>query len=328
MKALQVRAYGEPIDVLLLEDAPMPVPGAGQVLVRVLAASANFADVLMCRGQYQDKPDFPFTPGIEACGEITALGDGVANLAVGDRVIGTPVLPAGGFGQYALLDAELAFPAPPSLDDASASALYIGYQTGWFALHRRISVQPGQTLLVHAAAGGVGTAAVQLGKAAGMSVIGVAGGADKCALVRSLGADHVIDRRTEDFVARVKEITDGRGADVIFDPVGGETFTMSTKCIAFEGSILVIGFAGGEIQKAALNHALVKNYSIVGLYWGAYRQKDPDLVRHCHAELVHLADEGLITPLVSERLSLEELQAGLQRLADGRTTGRVAYVAE
>lgn len=328
MKALQVRAYGEPVDALVLEESAMPVPGPGQVVVRVLAASANFADVLMCRGEYQDKPDFPFTPGIEACGEITALGEAVGNLALGQRVIGTPILPTGGFAEYALLDAALAFPAPASLDDASASALYIGYQTGWFALHRRIQVHAEQVLLVHAAAGGVGTAAVQLGKAAGMTVIGVAGGADKCELVRSLGADHVIDRRTEDFVARVKELTDGRGADVIFDPVGGETFTLSTKCIAFEGSILVIGFAGGEIQKAPLNHALVKNYSIVGLYWGAYRQKDPAAVRHCHEELVRLADAGLITPLVSERLSLTDLPGGLQRLADGRTTGRVAYVAD
>jgi len=329
MRALRVREHGEPIDVLRLEECAIPEPATGQVLVRVLGSAANFADVLMCRGQYQDSPDFPFTPGIEACGEVVALGSGTSDApAIGTRVVGTPVIPAGGFAEYALMDARLAFEAPQSLDDASAAALYIGYQTGWFALHRRISVRAGQTLLVHAAAGGVGTAAIQLGRAAGMQVIAVVSNEDKARIVRELGADHVIvNRRGESFVNAVKEITGGCGADVIFDPVGGETYALSTKCIAFEGSILVIGFAGGEIQKAALNHALVKNYSIVGLYWGAYRQRDPLAVRDCHRELMRLANAGQITPLVSETMTLEEFPTGLQRLADGMTTGRIAYLA-
>jgi NADPH2:quinone reductase len=224
------------------------------------------------------------------------------------------------------MDTATTFPAPVALDDAQAAAFYIGYQTGWFGLHRRARLQPGETLLVHAAAGGVGSAAVQLGKAAGAYVIGVVGGPGKAEVARALGADVVVDRHTEDFVAVVKEVTHGRGADVVYDPVGGEAFQRSTKCIAFEGRILVVGFAGGQIQSVALNHALVKNYSIVGLHWGLYTKYDPALVRVCHEELTKLADEGVARPLVSERLALDAVADGLQRLADGTTVGRVAYV--
>jgi len=179
---------------------------------------------------------------------------------------------------------------------------------------------------VHAAAGGVGSAAVQLGKAAGARVIGVVGGPEKAEVARRLGADVVVDRHTEDFVVVVKDVTQGRGADVVFDPVGGDAYQRSTKCIAFEGRILVVGFAGGQIQSAALNHALVKNYSILGLHWGLYTTKDPALVRICHDELSKLAADGVVKPLVSERLALDAVADGLQRLADGTTVGRVAYV--
>jgi NADPH2:quinone reductase len=269
------------------------------------------------------RPDLPFTPGVELCGEVLAVGSDVTGLAVGDRVIGAGVLPYGGFGEVALMDAATTFPAPASLDDAEAASLYIGYQTGWFGLHRRAALKSGETLLVHAAAGGVGSAAVQLGKAAGATVIGVVGGPEKADVARALGADVVVDRHTEDFVAVVKERTGGRGADVVYDPVGGDTYQRSTKCVAFEGRILVIGFAGGEIQSAALNHALVKNYSIVGLHWGLYNVMDPDAVARCHRDLTDLADRGLVRPLVSERLPLEQAADAVQRLADGTTVGRV-----
>lgn len=325
MRAWQVERLGEPRDVLALQDVPVPTPGPGQVLVRVLGAAANFPDVLMCRGLYQERPDLPFTPGVEVCGEVVAVGEG-ASQQVGDRVVGGTVLPHGGFAEYAVMPAD-SFPAPVELDDAAASALFIGYQTGWFALHRRAALQPGETLLVHAAAGGVGSAAVQLGKAAGARVVAVVGGEAKAEVARTLGADVVVDRTREDFVSVVKDVTDGRGADVVYDPVGGETYTRSTKCIAFEGRILVIGFAGGEIQSAALNHALVKNYSVVGLHWGLYRAKDPAAVRACHEELARLAASGAVAPLVSERLSLDAVADGLQRLGDGTTVGRLAYVA-
>ncbi|MGW4356895.1 NADPH:quinone oxidoreductase family protein [Nocardia sp. NPDC004582] len=325
MAAWRVHDLGEPATAMRLDTVARPTAGPGQLVVRVLGAAANFPDVLMCRGRYQVRPELPFTPGIEVCGEVVALGADVTGFAVGERVLGGVALPHGGFAEYAVLDARQTFSAPPALDDAEAAALYIGYQTGWFGLHRRAALRPGETLLVHAAAGGVGSAAVQLGKAAGARVIGVVGGPEKAEYARELGADIVIDRRTQDFVEIVKAATDNRGADVIYDPVGGDTYARSTKCVAFEGRILVVGFAGGEIQTAALNHALVKNYSIVGLHWGLYNAHDRAAVAHCHRELTRLAADGAIRPLVSERLALADLADGVQRLADGKTVGRVVY---
>ena len=327
MRAWQVTELGEPSDVLRLDEVDVPDPAPGQVVVRTLATAANFPDVLLCRGQYQERPDLPFTPGVELCGEVTALGEGVTGVAVGDRVMGMPIRRHGGFAEYAVLPGDLVFPVPPSLDHAEASAFMIAYQTGWFALHKRTQLRPGETLLVHAAAGGVGSAAIQLGKAAGATVIGVVGGPAKAAYARDLGADLVIDRHTEDFVAVVKEFTQGRGVDVVYDPVGGDAYAGSTKCIAFEGRILVIGFAGGTIPTPALNHALIKNYSIIGLHWGYYREKDPSALFSCHAELEKLVADGAIRPLISERITLEQVPDALQRLGDGDTVGRICYVA-
>jgi NADPH2:quinone reductase len=325
MKAWRVNELGEPRDVLKLEEVADLAPGPGQLMVRVLAAPANFPDVLLCRGEYQIKPPLPFTPGVELCGEVVAVGEGASRFAVGDRVIGNPSLPGGGFAELAVMEESNTFPAPASLDDAEASALSIGYQTGWFALHRRTQLLPGETLLVHAAAGGVGSAAVQLGKAAGARVIGVVGGPDKAEYCRRLGADLVIDRHTEDIVASVKDFTGGRGADVVFDPVGGDAYTKSTKCIAFEGRIIVIGFAGGTIPQPALNHALIKNYSIIGLHWGLYKAYNQQAIDDCHVELTRLAAEGAIKPLISERLPLAEVADGIGRLGEGTTVGRIVF---
>ncbi|MFF4117385.1 NADPH:quinone oxidoreductase family protein [Streptomyces sp. NPDC001714] len=316
MQAWQVHENGEPSEVMRLQEVERPTPGDGQVLLRVRAANINFPDVLMCRGHYQVRPPLPFTPGVEICGETTD----------GRRVIANPVLPHGGFAEYAVADAAALLPAPDALDDSEAAALHIGYQTGWFGLHRRAVLQAGETLLVHAAAGGVGSAAVQLGKAAGARVIGVVGGADKAAVAREQGCDVVVDRRTEDVVAAVKEATGGRGADVIYDPVGGEAYTQSTKVVAFEGRIVVVGFASGTIPSPALNHALVKNYSILGLHWGLYATKNPRLILDCHRQLTELAAKGAIKPLVSERVPLSEAAAAVQRVGDGVTTGRVTVV--
>jgi NADPH2:quinone reductase len=326
VKAWQVSRLGEPSDVLELTEVTDPAPGPSQLLVRVLAAAVNFPDVLMTRGDYQVRPELPFTPGIEVCGEVVAVGTDVECFDVGERVVGSTVLPHGGFGELALMDHATTFPAPVALDDAEASALYIGYQTGWFGLRRRAGLRAGETLLVHAAAGGVGSAAVQLGKAMGARVIGVVGGADKADFARRLGADVVVDRTSDDFVEVVQAETGGRGADVVYDAVGGETYQRSTKCIAFEGRILVVGFAGGQIQQARLNHALVKNYSIVGLHWGLYATHDLGSLHACHMSLTTLCDAGAIRPLVSERLALADLPDGLARLAEGRTVGRVVLV--
>jgi NADPH:quinone reductase len=326
VKAWQLSRYGEPQEVLELAEVPQPSPGPGQLLVRVLAAAANFPDALMCLGTYQVRPPLPFTPGVELCGEVVAVAPDVTGFAAGDRVIGGTVLPHGAFAEYALMDAAGAMSAPPGLDDAEAAPFFITYQTGWFGLHRRARLARGETLLVHAAAGGVGSGAVQLGKAAGARVIGVAGGPEKTAAARELGADVVVDRHREDFVAVVKDVTGGRGADVVYDPVGGDAFRKSTKCIAFEGRILVVGFASGDIPSAALSHALVKNYSIVGLHWGLYQQRDPGAIVECHAELTRLVAAGAIRPLISERLTLADVPDGLRRLAAGDTIGRLVFL--
>ena len=317
MRAWQVTTHGEPADVLKAAEVPLPEAGPGQVVVRVRAAALNFPDVLMCRGQYQVQPPLPYTPGVELCGEVVGTGA---------RVVGSPVLPTGALAEYALMESDSVFPAPDSLDDAEAAGFLLAYQTGWFGLHRRAGLRAGETLLVHAAAGGVGSAAVQLGKAAGAKVIAVAGGAAKAEAARALGADVVIDRLEQDFVAAVKEATGGRGADVVYDPVGGHAYQGSTKCVAFEGRIIVVGFAGGTIPAPPLNHALVKNYSILGLHWGLYRTKDPEAVAACHRELTRLADAGTIKTLVGARLPFEQAAAGLTRLATGENLGRLVVV--
>lgn len=316
MQAWRVHRNGEPGEVMRLEETVRPEPGEGQVLLRVRAANVNFPDALLCRGHYQVTPPLPFTPGVELCGETED----------GRRVIATAALPYGGFAEYAVADEAAVLPAPDSLDDAESAALHIGYQTGWFGLHRRADLREGETLLVHAASGGVGSAAVQLGKAAGARVIGVVGGPEKAAAAREVGCDVVIDRRADDIVAAVKDATGGRGADVVYDPVGGDAYDKSAKCVAFEGRIVVVGFASGTIPSPALNHALVKNYSIVGLHWGLYNRKDPQAVLRCHETLTGLAAKGLIKPLVSDRVALESAAEAVQRVADGTTTGRLVVL--
>ncbi|MFK0294098.1 NADPH:quinone oxidoreductase family protein [Streptomyces sp. NPDC090442] len=325
MKAWRVHANGEPRAVMRLEEVPDPQPGPGQLLLRVRAAGVNFPDALLCRGQYQVRPPLPFTPGVEICGEVLAAGEGAAG-EVGARVLAQPALPGGGFAELAVVDAATVRPAPGALDDAEAAALHIGYQTGWFGLHRRARLQAGETLLVHAAAGGVGSAAVQLGKATGARVIGVVGGPEKARTARALGCDLVLDRRTDDLVAAVKDATDGRGADVVYDPVGGDAYAKSTKCIAFEGRIVVVGFAGGAVPTPGLNHALVKNYAILGLHWGLYNTKDPAAVDACHEELTKLAAHGAVKPLIGGRVPLAEAADAVQRVADGDSVGRLVVV--
>jgi NADPH2:quinone reductase len=320
MRAWQVERLGEPTDAMRLVDLPTPSIGAGQVLVRARAIAINFPDVLLARGEYQVKPELPFIPGLELCGEVVEVGDSVTHLSIGDRVIGGGI---GMLAEYVALDGGTVFPAPESLSDTEAAALYIGHQTGYFGLHRRARLQRGETLLVHAAAGGVGTAAVQLGKAAGARVIGVVGSPAKVEVARVAGADHVIDRSADDFVAVVNELTDGRGADVIYDPVGGDVFERSTKCIAFEGRIVVVGFASGTVGVARANHALVKNYGILGLHWGLYATKAPELVAEVHRELTRLADAGEVRPVIGSSLPFEQAAEAVQELAGGLTVGRL-----
>ncbi len=317
MRAWQVTSHGEPGQVMELREVPVPSPAPGEVLIRVRAVAVNFPDVLLARGQYQERPELPFTPGIELCGDIVALGEGVTGLTVGRRVVGSKI---GVMAEYATVPAGAVRPAPAPLDDAAAAALTIAYQTAWFALHRRAAIRTGETLLVHAAAGGVGTAACQLGAAAGATVIGVVGSPAKAEVAESAGAGAVL-LRGDDWVSSIKKTH--RGVDVAFDPVGGAAFEGSARCMAFEGRIVVVGFAGGELPTVRANHALVKNYSVLGLHWALYQQRRPDLVDRAHAELTRLVEERAVRPVIGEVVPFEQASAAVQRLAGGGTTGRL-----
>lgn len=324
MRAWQVPELGDAEQVMTMADVPVPEPGAGQLRVRVRAAALNFPDALMVRGEYQEKPALPFTPGVELCGVVDTPG--TAAFPVGTRVMGLTAMPHGGLAEYALAAQDGLTAAPGSLDDAHAAAFTIAYQTGWVALHRRAHLQPGETLLVHAAAGGVGSAAVQLGKAAGARVIGVVGSAGKVQIAKDCGADVVIDRSQYDaagLVAALREACGRRGADVVFDPVGGDAYAASTRVMAFEGRILVVGFASGTVPKAAVNHALIKNYTVLGVYWGLYRDRAPEVIIQAQQALSDLLDTGTLTPLVSRVLDFDRAPAGLTELAAGRSTGRI-----
>ena len=325
MKAWQIHEAGEAAAVYRLVDLESPRPGRGQVRVRVLGAAVNYPDVMMARGQYQVQPPYPYTPGVELCGEVIELGAETVGVSLGDRLIGTADLPAGAFAEEALMNAGLAQPAPPALDDAEAAGVHFAYQTGWFGLHRRAHLQRGETLLVHAAAGGVGSAAVQIGKAAGARVIGVVGGADKARIAADLGCDVVLDRTVDDLVPAIKEATNGRGVDVVYDPVGGDAYAASARTIAFEGRILIVGFASGAIPSPALNHALIKNYSILGLHWGLYNAMDPAAITAAATEITALMAAG-VRPLVSERLPLEQAPAAVTAVGAGRSTGRIVLL--
>jgi NADPH2:quinone reductase len=323
MRTWRLHELGEPTDVLVLDDVTGPEPGPGEVLIDVSAAALNFPDALLCRGQYQERPGLPFSPGLEVAGAVRAVGDGVSGIAVGQRVAAMPLRPWGGLAEQTLALAAQAFPVPDTLDDAAAAALIITYQTGWVGLFHRASLQPGETLLVHAGAGGVGSAAIQLGLAGGAMVIATAGGPEKVEVCRRLGAHHVIDYAAEDFVEVVKELTDGRGADVIYDPVGGDVFDRSRKVVAWEGRLLVIGFTSGRIPEAPANHILLKNYSVVGVHWGAYNRHDPALVRRGHDELMRLHAEGKIAPIVQRLVPFDEAPQAIAALANRGSWGKL-----
>lgn len=322
MRAWRVHEHGEPEDVLQLDTVPDPAPGPGEVLVRVAAAALNFADVLRCRGEYQERVDPPFVPGSEACGTVVAVGAGVDERRVGARVI-VARRRGGCFAELVVAPADAVLPVPPSMDDVTAAGFHVTYQTGYVALHTRAGLRAGETLLVHAGAGGTGSAAIELGRAAGARVIATAGGPEKVEICRSLGADLALDSRAGDFVPAVLETTDGRGADVVFDPVGGDVFDRSRRCVAFEGRILVIGFAGGRIAEAPTNHILVKSYSVVGVHWGLYEEHRPEVIRRAHDDLVALHAEGRIRPGPAQVVDLDGIPAALGALARRATVGKV-----
>ncbi len=323
MRAWRVHAYGPYRDVLQLDEVPAPTPPSGGVVVQLEAASLNFPDLLAIAGKYQIKAPVPFTPGIEAAGTIVQVGAGSRH-ALGDRVIVST--PWGAFAeQLAVADSQV-FRWPEPLTAAEAASFLVTYQTGWFALVHRAALRAGETLLVHGGAGGVGIAAIQLGKALGATVIATAGGADKLAVCTAAGADHVIDYRATDFVAAVKTLTGGRGADVIYDPVGGDVFDQSLKCIAWEGRILVIGFASGRIPELKTNRVLLKNIAVLGLFWGAYQLHDPAKVVGAHEALCGLVAEGKCRPVVWKQLPLAALPDALAALESRTSYGKITLV--
>jgi len=327
MKAWVVRTNGAP-EVMSLDDVPDVETPEGMVRIAVEAGAVNFFDSLLVAGTYQQKPAMPFIPGAEVAGTVVEAPPD-SGLSAGDRVLAqlrVDGIKGGGYAEVAFARPAETLAIPDSMPFDEAAAFFINYQTGWFGLHRRAGLKPGEFLLVHAAAGGVGSAAVQLGKAAGATVIASVGSAEKAHVAQKLGADLVVEHREQDLVQAVKDFTKGHGADVVFDPVGGEAFERSTKCIAFEGRLVVVGFTSGQIPQARTNHVLVKNYAVVGLHWGLYGERRPELIEACTKELWALYADGKVAPYVSRRVPLAHGAEALADVAAGRTTGKTVIV--
>ncbi len=325
MKAWLVRDWCEP-EQMEFAEVPLPEPKAGEVRIHNHAAALNFFDILQIQGKYQTKPQLPFTPGAEVAGIVDAVGPNVVDLVDGDRVMGFGSL--GSFAEYTTTPAAKTFRIPESMSFAEAAAMLVVYQTSYLALKVRAALKPHEWLLVHAAAGGVGSAAVQLGKAFGARVIATAGSSDKLEFCLAQGADFALDYREPNWVEQVKQITEKQGADVIFDPVGGDVFDLSTKCIAREGRLLVIGFAGGRIPTIAANRILLKNMAVVGCYWGAHLEQHPEFLAAAQDELFALYQAGKIKPVVSQTWPLAKVAAALRALADRRTYGKVVLTID
>ena len=305
-----------------MADVPAPSAGPGQVLVRNRAAGLNFFDTLQVGGKYQIKPPFPFTPGAEVAGTVESAGAGVTHVKTGDRVMALPHW--GGFSEFSLAGAERVFPIPDGMNFATAASIPLVYQTSYFALTLRAALRPREWLLVHAGASGVGASAIQLGRAFGANVIATAGSAEKLEFARRQGAAHTLDYSEASWVDRVKELTGGRGADVIYDPVGGDIFDLSSKCIAPEGRLLVIGFASGRIPSIAANRILLKDIAVVGAVWGGYVQRHPEYLAEAHGALMELYGSGRIQPPAPKTYAFEDAPAALRDLANRKVPGKAA----
>jgi len=324
VKAWVVRELGGP-ESLRLEELDPGQPAEGLVRINVRAAAINFPDALMVAGLYQVKPELPFVPGVEVSGEVVSAPS-ASGLKPGDRVmalVDNTGLTRGGYAQVADSAPGSVTRIPDTMAFEEAAGFTLIFQTGWFGLHRRANLQAGETLLVHAGAGGVGSAAIQLGKAAGAIVIATAGSDAKVEVCRQLGADHALNYKTQDFVEEVKKITGGRGANVVFDPIGGDVYDRSTKCIAFEGRIVIVGFTSGRIPQAATNHVLIKNYSVVGLHWGLYTRRAPQLIAPAMKTLLDLCEAGKIKTYIGTRLPLSQAPRALATVAEGKSMGKV-----
>lgn len=321
MKAICARQWCEPKDLELVE-VERPKPKKGDVLIKVGAAALNFPDILMIQGKYQVKPPLPFTPGMEVAGTVEEVGEGVTGLKVGDRVMAQTGM--GGFAEYAVAPAVGARRMPENMTDEEGAGFWLVYSTSHFGLAYRAQMKRGESVLVHSAAGGVGMAAVQIARALGASkVIGTVGSDEKLQVIRDLGVDVAINYEKEDWVEIVKKETGGKGADIIYDPVGGKIGELSTKCIAFEGRLLIIGFTSGEFSNFKSNHILIKNYSIVGLHWGNYRIFNPGLMDESWRELAAMFEKGAVKPLISARYRMEQVAEAMEHLASRKAVGKI-----
>ncbi|KPP85890.1 MAG: NADPH2:quinone reductase [Rhodobacteraceae bacterium HLUCCO07] len=321
MKAIICRAFG-PLDDLEYGELPDPEPGKGEILIKVEAAGVNYPDGLLVQGLYQMKPETPFTPGMEAAGTVETVGEGVSGFKPGDRVAGK-----GGLGCYAekvTMPANQCFVMPQGMDAADACALMVAYGTSHHALKQRANLQPGETLVVFGASGATGIAAVQIGKIMGARVIGVASSEEKRKLAQEAGADEVIGY--DNLKDEVKKLTGGKGADVCYDVVGGDAFHAASRFMGRNGRLLVIGFAGGEIPKLPVNLTLVKEYSVVGVFWGNFTMHEPEVYADNMKELFGWYAEGKVKPMIEGRYPLKDAPKVLERVLGRGATGKIVLV--
>ncbi|HZU71928.1 MAG TPA: NADPH:quinone oxidoreductase family protein [Acidimicrobiales bacterium] len=323
MRALLCKQFGPP-ESLVLEDVADPKPGRGQLVIDVEACAVNFPDVLMIEDKYQFKPPMPFSPGAEVAGVVADIGEGVEGVAIGDAVLASPGY--GGMAEKAVVAASGAVPIPSGMDMATASAFLYAYGTSHYALKDRAHLQEGESLLVLGAAGGVGLAAVELGRVMGARVIAAASSEEKLELCRTAGASETINYETEDLRGRLKELTGAKGVDVVYDPVGGRFSEPALRSMAWDGRFLVIGFAAGDIPKIPLNLTLLKSCSIVGVFWGAFVARERKRHLANVKELMGWWQEGLVKPHISARYPLEQAAQAIRDVADRRAQGKIVVL--
>lgn len=317
MRALVCETLG-PVNSHRVKEIPDPVPGKRQVAVRVHACGINFADTLIVQGNYQERPELPFVPGSEVAGEVIALGEGVKGIALGQRVMA--LTSVGGFAEIALAAADTLIPLPDGIDFTDAAAFTVAYGTSHVALETRAQLKAGETLIINGASGGVGLTALEIGKKMGANVIGLASTEEKRALVAERGADHVFDVADPELRDKVKALG---GADVGYDVVGGDAFNTMLRCMKFEGRLLTVGFASGKIPQVPANLLLVKNISVVGVYWGSYARNNPSVLMKSLVKLTQWLKEGQLRPHVSAVYSLDEATKGLEALSNRQSVGKV-----
>jgi NADPH2:quinone reductase len=324
MKAILCKSYGPP-ETLVYEEVATPIPGPGEAVIAVKAASVNFPDVLIIENKYQVKPPLPFSPGSELAGVVSAVGDGVTTFKAGDRVMA--ITGYGAFAEAVKTEARRMLPIPDGMDFPTAAAFGLTYATSEHALVDRGALKAGETLLVLGAAGGVGLAAIEIGKILGARVIACASTDDKLAVCREHGADETINYATDDLRERIKTLTGGAGADVVYDPVGGSYTELALRSIAWRGRLLVVGFAAGEIPKIPLNLTLLKGCSIVGVFWGDFTRREPKHFAEAMARLGQWYADGRLKPHISALLPLERAADALQMMAARKVTGKVVLTA-